>query len=258
LKNIKIKELMGNIELVDSKYGKIYIVTSDIISSEIKKGNYFEEELILNLLPYITEGSNVLDIGANIGTYTLPFAKKNCTVHAFEPQKFVFKLLEKTVKENNLENVVLYNNAVGHKNMKTSMNLFEVGDITKPVVYSPMHTKNMGGLQIGLGGESVNMITIDELNLTNVSVMKVDVEGFEPMVFLGAKETIKRERPVILFEWHGYIVNKNMIKSTDITEKCDPFNLLEEYNYQWKIEIPYKGVLNYLYLPCFNYYGDDE
>ena len=142
--------MANDIELVKTKYGKIYVRKGDIISSEIKSGKYFEEERLSLLLKYISEGSNVIDVGANLGTYTLAFAQKKCTVHSFEPQKFIFNLLGKTIKENKLENVVLYNKAVGHKNIKTSMNLFEVGAPGKQVIYNPLESKNMGGLQIGL------------------------------------------------------------------------------------------------------------
>ena len=59
---------------------------------------------------------------------------------------------------------------------------------------------NYGGRQIGVGGESITMKTLDSFKITNLSLLKVDAEGSEPLVFWGAKETIAREKPVIFGE----------------------------------------------------------
>jgi hypothetical protein len=60
---------------------------------------------------------------------------------------------------------------------------------------------NFGGLGIGMGtGLRVKVLTLDSLAFENVSVMKVDVEGFEENVLRGAVDTIRRCRPLIYLE----------------------------------------------------------
>eukprot|EP00966_Prymnesium_polylepis_P201664 4672627-Prymnesium_polylepis.1 len=64
------------------------------------------------------------------------------------------------------------------------------------------HALNYGGRSIGGGGERVRLLAIDEMEWgqTSVSVLKVDVEGSEPLVVYGARRTIRRWRPTIYFE----------------------------------------------------------
>ena len=237
------------IELVNTKYGKMYVRTGDQISEEVKAGRYFEPELIEALKPYVKNNTTIIDVGANIGTFTLAlsyFSSNTCEIHAFEPQKFIFNsLLSKTVEINNLTNVKLYNAAVGQINKDINMALFEPYSLR---VYSHRASNNMGCLQIGIGGEPAKMIAIDSLNLENVSILKTDTEGFEPMVLLGAKETIKKYRPVVLFEWHGYIISPDMVNTAGVTERLEPFDFFKEINYS-VTNIPVHGVANYLCIP---------
>eukprot|EP00966_Prymnesium_polylepis_P137070 3167310-Prymnesium_polylepis.1 len=64
------------------------------------------------------------------------------------------------------------------------------------------HALNYGGRSVGGGGERVSLHAIDEMDWvqTNVSLLKVDVEGSEPLVVYGARRTIRRWRPTIYFE----------------------------------------------------------
>jgi len=59
---------------------------------------------------------------------------------------------------------------------------------------------NYGGMRLGQGGEEVRAITLDSLNLHNVSLIKVDVQGAEQLMFYGARDTIRRNMPVIAYE----------------------------------------------------------
>lgn len=61
-------------------------------------------------------------------------------------------------------------------------------------------TINYGGMRLGQGGEEVRAITLDSLNLKNVSLIKVDVQGAEQLMFYGARDTIRRNMPVIAYE----------------------------------------------------------
>ena len=60
---------------------------------------------------------------------------------------------------------------------------------------------NYGGMSLGSDGEETLARTIDSYNLQNVSYMKFDVQGSEPLAIYGARETIKRCKPAISYEF---------------------------------------------------------
>lgn len=81
----------------------------------------FETEIVKKI---IKKGDIVLDVGANIGYYTLIFAKlvgKNGKVFSFEPDPTNFDLLTKNVKINGYENVILVRKALSYKTGKTNL-----------------------------------------------------------------------------------------------------------------------------------------
>jgi len=98
------------------------------------------------------------------------------------------------------------------------------------ITYDNINSKkiNYGGIRLGRGGESVKMISIDSLRLHNVQFIKVDVEGAEPLVFFGAKKTIKRCKPMILFEKTYKGITKDMVNSLSLKQNVVNFSI-EEY-----------------------------
>ena len=217
------------IKAAKTKYGNIYVYDNDWIGSVLLKGEYFEEELVNKVLPYVREGSNVLDVGANVGVFAAAFLSKNCFVHAFEPQKILIDLLNKTFADS--DHIKIYHNAVGDTPGEVTMNSTDGNGHT----FNDRGPINLGGIGVGFGGEKVQLIRIDDLNIENVSVLKIDVEGFEKLVIDGAKETIKREKPLIVFESHHLPL--------DVKSHMLSFLINERYNCTEK-EI--EGTKNYI------------
>src|SRR3990167_6694466 len=76
------------------------------------------------LIKNIKDGDIVIDVGANIGYYTLLFAKKvgeNGKVFAFEPDSASFAILEKNIKDNKFRNVEAFNIALSDKQEDLSL-----------------------------------------------------------------------------------------------------------------------------------------
>ena len=94
-------------------------------------------------------------------------------------------------------------------------------------IYDKKTPVHYGAVHIGTGKTSSNMITIDSLSLNNVSAMKVDVEGAEPLVFYGAKNTIKKYKPVIVFEYNESKLSKDIIKTMNLDNDISTFNIVE-------------------------------
>lgn len=167
--------------------------TNDLIKKQIKKGNTWETHLKQLIQQYVKPGSTVLDIGAHIGTHTVTLSKSvgpGGSVVAFEPQPKIFRELFLNMALNNLSNVSFFWGGVGNKMGKIEL--------------SPLVPDNEAGTGLWGGtGKFVDLVSIDSFHFNNVSLMKIDVEGQELAVLEGAKETILRERPVILIEIQG-------------------------------------------------------
>ncbi len=183
----------------------------------------------LKLLPSETikflENKDFIDAGAFIGDSAAIFEKNynSRKIYAFEPEVENYKLLVKTIKENNLQRVIPINKAIGDKHgilkIKTgrgASNISKKGDLSVEI-------------------EKVDEIT-DQMNL-DVGLIKMDIEGYALNALKGAEKTIKTFSPVLLisiyhngeefFESMEYIRMINP-KYKFIIRKLDPLSLVLE------------------------------
>lgn len=136
---------------------------------------------------YVDPMKTVLDIGAATGMYTHYWAQKAARVHSFEAVPDVYKQLEK-VKER-FDNIVTHNKAVGK----------ESGSATFYVDDKRLSNSGFTDLVDGIPID-VEVVAVDDLDLTDIGFMKIDVEGHELDVLNGAVKTIERDRPVCMVE----------------------------------------------------------
>lgn len=146
-----------------------------------------EDEMFIRA--FLKEGGNYIDIGANIGTTTLCASKVvggDGKIFTFEPHIETFLLLKKNILLNNVKNVFLYNLAIGDKEEKLYITNESSSDIN--------HLVKEGDL-------SVDVKTLDSVltSVSEVDLLKIDVEGFEEAVFRGAEQVLKKTE-VVFFE----------------------------------------------------------
>ena len=112
--------MQNNIADIDTKHGCFqFCVNDEFIGTALKEYGEFSEIELSIMSNFIEKGDFVFDVGANIGAFTIPFAKKvgeNGKVFTFEPQPNVHNLLKNNVKLNNLDNVELFQKGIGIKN----------------------------------------------------------------------------------------------------------------------------------------------
>lgn len=156
-------------------------------------GGEHEADVIRVFRTFLAQRSVVLDIGANFGLYTALSAsivKNHGRLYAFEGNPRVFESLQRTIAANDLylnPNVVAANVLVSSESgrgvLHYSANLPSGGTM------SDIHLA--GGKQYAV---EVDMTTIDDFLPPNVTVdlVKIDVEGHEPMVIRGMEKTIAR------------------------------------------------------------------
>ena len=181
--------------IIFGKYTFYYLSNDKYIGQRIALEKYepYETKLILR---QTKKGDAVIDVGANIGYYTILLANKvgnEGKVYAFEPDKTNFKILEKNIKANNLKNVVAINAAVGSKN--------EINILYKSKDNLGDH-KLFNDQNIMSNIQEVNIIKLDDfIKDTEINLLKIDVQGWEPEVINGAKKIIRRDKPIIFLEY---------------------------------------------------------
>lgn len=180
----------------------------------LNQGQIYEQDYVLHHLTETIKNSNVIiDAGAHAGSHTVlyKYINPNATIHAFEPQKKMFELLEHNVSQNNFSNVFLYNYALANmEKTSTLANSIDDLDIQYSISYGTDEVSNLGGIKIGHGGEEMRTMTIDSLNLPACDFIKMDVEGAEALTIYGAIETIKKFKPTILFESNHQEIDDDM------------------------------------------------
>ena len=221
-----------------------------IIQNYLKKVRMpYERYLISAMSAYMPSNGIMLDIGTNIGTVAIPMsrANKGVVVFAFEPFRQNYATLLKNIEDNETYNIVPLPVAVGDKPrdlVTLSTSILKIDKKEAHRVDIPKNNNNtkfnFGAIQLGNDGDKVKMISIDSLNL-DYDVMKVDIEGAEPLAFYGAQESIKRCMPIIAFEHNANSVTPDMRESLHISDEIADFNIVKYCNslgYNKIYEIP--------------------
>lgn len=182
-------------KIVNLPYGTFSVLENsnrDYVQRTIASGNIWEPEVISLCEKYVIPGSTVIDVGANLGVFTVKLSQLVGTsgkVFSFEPQRIIYQQLCCNIFLNDIRNVFAYQMAVGEKEKMVHLT---------PINYD---AGAPGEVRIhGNEGEEVLCKPLDFYSLLNVSLIKIDAERYEPFIFDGAQNTIKNNRPVILFE----------------------------------------------------------
>lgn len=199
---------------------------SDLFERIVIDGQY-EPDLVRYCKKHLALNRDVIDIGANVGFYTVMFAKniQGRRVLAIEPTKNALMRLRKNVVANQVEErVVVFEGVAVDSARAVTMRVIpgkeeysSIGAMEHPSIVSEQFVS-----------EEVASSTIDDLvdrfNL-DPGFMKVDVEGAEHLVFSGAKKILSTNRPIILSELSDFLLTKNGVSSMDV------ITLLRHYDY---------------------------
>jgi FkbM family methyltransferase len=175
------------------------------ISSKCLDDNYEPSETKF-VMSRLRAGDVVLDIGANIGWFSLVAARaigRHGMVHAFEPRSEPAAMLKRTIADNDLrDQIIVWELALSdtweRARLGWSKDSMSTGDsFVLPDGPTPDHHEFAW----------VRSAILDEL-LPDVTpdLIKIDVEGAEPRVLSGAKNAIKRKKPVIVSELLPYFL----------------------------------------------------
>ena len=165
---------------------------------------WFEKEA--DFVPRLLKpGMTVLDIGANVGVYSLALARRvgpTGKVYAYEPAGEPRRLLEKSKEANSAHNLEIVAAAVSDRTRRAHL---------EPGISSELHSLSENAL-----GESVAVTSLDEedaiRNWGSPDFVKIDAEGEERRILEGGRGFFARHSPLVMFE----------VKAGDVIDKEIP------------------------------------
>lgn len=191
----------------------------------------FEPECIYFLRDCLNRGNTFMDVGANIGYFSLFAAKrvgKTGSVFSFEPGKFAFDLLRRNKNLNRLGWLHIYNVGLGETDTIIPFNCGGPGDDVysslKEIRHPNASSKNFSRVNIRLfqGDSWRNSVGLDHINL-----LKIDVEGAEYSVLKGMRQMLEEKKiSRIMLE-----VSEEMAEGFEYSS-ADLCTFLEENGYQ--------------------------
>jgi FkbM family methyltransferase len=194
-RTLVIKELDGG--------ARLFVDLSDhVIGLNIVRGRYEADEIAF-VRRTLKAGDTAIDVGAHIGFFTMQMAATvgpSGHVYAFEPLDANADLLERSIAENHFENRVTFQRAAVGAASGTATLTFAVETLNSGGAYLLRDgTAPLAGNQ----KKQVPVVALDALPLRRpIRLIKMDVEGAEPLVVRGAERLLREDRPVILSELH--------------------------------------------------------
>jgi FkbM family methyltransferase len=192
--------------LVKGKYGCKYYLPNlkEALAFDIYTNGIYEQETHDFLFRSIGKNAVFLDLGANIGSITIPLCKRRPDIKAVcvEAAPWLADYLKRNLEVNELKNVTCIQKAL-YKQDNETFKFFSPQDEFGKGSLSPVYTKD---------GIDVSTITVDtilrEHGIEKVGLIKIDVEGYEYYAFKGAEKLLTSENaPDILFEFADWAEN---------------------------------------------------
>jgi FkbM family methyltransferase len=174
--------------------------TKENLGVELLINGIYERDIVDFLQHQITDGATYFDVGANIGSLALPIlkSKKGINYFGFEASPAVFPYLEKNFKENDIKDYQLVNKLV-HRDDEQFIR-FYLTELYGKNSLAPNSTDEF---------VVVESVSVDSFcrkkGIEKINWMKVDVEGFEALVFEGMGDLLKSKKVEnILFEFEEW------------------------------------------------------
>lgn len=222
----------------------IFLYKDSVLSRNIYNG--FEQEEIKYLISVLKEGDIFLDIGSNIGLFSLLISERvgdTGKVLSYEPSPSTFLRLKENIVLNNFNNIEARNlglsNQTGKLILHTSQNGYDAWNSFAPSEDDKLEKEIL-----------VPVSTLDKelenINLSQIKAVKIDVEGWEKHVLLGGEVFFKEFNPIVMVEF----TEQNTFNAGYSVHEI--YDLLVLWGYQWygfyngKL-IPEKKKLHYPY-----------
>jgi len=227
-------------QTVDMRLGhKITIRPTEKYLENILYSRQYHDENVFLLDKYLSEGSVIFDIGANVGLYACAYAQYfkslNVKIYAIEAAKNNFNYLQNNINLNHFTNIEAFNLALGKEKGELEITLPSEDFIGNAV------GDNIKGEKLIMAEKTpssyvqkVEMVTLDEWvennKIEKCDFIKIDIEGAEFFVFLGGQKFIKKARPIIQSEYNKFWWERAGVSFSDLS------SFFKEINYKVAIE----------------------
>ena len=175
----------------------LWLNETGYLDRQIIESGSFEPASMSAVRRLVREGDVVLDVGANIGYYTVRFGKLVGVagrVIASEPTLYYRRVLERNIAENGLTNVRLLDYGFSDRADTVAI---DIGP-SSATMHSP------AGFDRVLFQETIKIFRLDDveasLGLQRLDFVKMDVDGHEPYILRGAWSVLGKYSPIILME----------------------------------------------------------
>ncbi len=254
-----LKYVVNPNKIVNTYGGRMYLDSKDSLLLSIRKN--YEPGHVALMKEKVKEGDYVVDVGANIGFYTLLLAKlvgPHGKVFAFEPDPENFIVLEKNVKLNNYKNIIIENKAVINKNEKVDLFMSNINKGDTRIYKTPEKIKE--GVAPDCEAYGVKLDDYFDKNKEKIKFFKMDIQGAEHLAITGMISILKNEGISFTVEFCPELLDCAGINSEDFLSLLNEngfsiFDLdrgmeISAYNFNNLIK-HYKETNNYTTLYCY-------
>jgi len=241
-----VKDVIQENYCIDTIHGFRFNVASRFCLDQVLWNcEPFTAKVMTHLAPIVDQ---FIDVGANRGFYSLLLKSINpgISVLAFEPETEVFKKLEENLNLNSFKSMYCYNVALGE--ISTRKNLYTYSDGN-----DGMHTLTPVTLR-GTVSQIVQVRPLDDYlpddaDYLASSLIKIDVEGSEDDVLLGASKLLKRT-PIMIIELNEYVRNRSRSITLPKEKRNSSENPTKQLERKSEVKFQLDNLLNLGY-QCF-------
>ena len=196
---------------------------SDLFSRIVTNRSY-EPELANLCRKYVDSKKDVVDIGANVGFFSVFFASLTPgKILSVEPTPNAISYLKRNIEMNDAsDRVIVYEGAASDQEGQ-----IEIKSVLGKEEYSSLgvmsHPEITGSEWKLIRIETSTLDNLVKTNNLSPGFLKVDVEGMEHLVFGGASDTLRNHRPIIISELSNFLLKKNGSSARAVVEKIRSF-----------------------------------
>ena len=201
--------MLKSLEIIETPFGNFLIDEYDMIGSCIKHSKVWEYHLYEIYSQIINKESYCIDAGANLGFHSIQFGRLGKKVYSFEPQRYIFNQLSANILFNGLDNTIdAHRVGLGDKEENQQLWNIEHEWLNggghnwggRGIIQNILSEKNRATKNEIREEDIIRIITLDSLNIPKCDFMKIDIQGYEYNMFVGAKELLNQFKPIIFLE----------------------------------------------------------